>query len=378
METSIFKVHLLSTSSGKAMLAAFFPDDSETLQDMLDNEPGCSKFAYESLCKARPRLDIACMLLERREWLQGKWKSSASRSIHPTIDSSPTSGKDIFGGALDVWIDNDTYERVILPGSNLGHGFTSVVDKAVAFLWGIWLICGGVDMRTFEAVLLDMRSICTDMGAEAGVAHLPNFLAAWATSHGLPVSPSFQLHKRLFPLMVSIPDCNHMCSNIVKRLFTPLVHWPFFLAHMRALLKIFKNDEYRSTIRQWLTDNGKADIANTLLRCSASFAHWRYETLYTVLKALNQHRYLCEVLFSRKMLGEVADGASLKAFVAACEEPKLWRWIAAVLPIARQLDRFREWSRGCSCHEEQLRRGQPVECKWLGKRLREYPEHVQE
>ena len=112
------------------MLEAFFPGEAQDFIDRID-DPDWKAAAYDQLCSARPRLDCACMLMERIEWARGRWSVAKypRRSIHPTIDSSPTSGRDMFGCVLEVWTSDCACETVVLPGSTLGHGYTSAVDK---------------------------------------------------------------------------------------------------------------------------------------------------------------------------------------------------------------------------------------------------------
>ena len=165
-------------------MKAFFPTKAEELIHELESDAGVKSLCKASLVRGRIRLDLTCMLLERREWRSGgRWFSPLlGRSVHPTTDSSPTSGRDVFASVLDVWRSNDEFERVILPGSNLGHGFTNVVDKCIAFLWSLWLVCGGSSLATMESVLLDMRSMCTDFGVESGMPAVDNILEKWASS----------------------------------------------------------------------------------------------------------------------------------------------------------------------------------------------------
>ena len=176
---------------------------------------------------------------------------------------------------MDVWTGADTCEQITLPGTNLGHGYTSAVDKAVAFLWSLFLVCGGVTLHVLESVLCDMRSMCTDFGVESGIAALPNFLEQWAAVLGLSVSERFKQWPRLFPLMVFVPDFNHLTSNVMNRVFTMSKRWPAFLSHMQALCKFFNHAEYRSTLRQLLVKDGHREMARALAPFSSSFAHWR-------------------------------------------------------------------------------------------------------
>jgi hypothetical protein len=77
---------------------ALWPEQS---QQMLDDllHTGFVFPSGGSLARARPQLDGCCMLLERFEWNVGRFASRPGnrRSINLTADSSPNSGRDLFG-----------------------------------------------------------------------------------------------------------------------------------------------------------------------------------------------------------------------------------------------------------------------------------------
>lgn len=343
-----------TTKCMEAMVEAFFPGRATELSAELGSERAIKALCKSSLAIGRPRLDITCMLMERREWTVGRWFNAAGRSIHPTLDSSPSSGRDIFGCILDVFMTNDSYEEIILPGATLGHGYTSTTDKTVAFLWALFLVCGGSSLETMEAVLCDMRSMCSDFGVEAGIAAMPNILPQWASAMGLRVSDRFSKFPRLFPFIVLVPDFNHLASNIIKRVFTASPRWPAFLSHMRALCKFFRNAEYRSTMRQAMTQRGLPAMANALKHWSASLAHWRYETIYEVLRDLLKVRGFCSEQFDRRLIGLAQEQHHINEVAAACRDMRFWRWVAAMFPYAERYQSFRQWARGCACHSSEL------------------------
>jgi hypothetical protein len=81
-----------------AVLRALFPKDSQVKLDQLEREG----FMFPSgslLRRARPRFDIACMLLSRR-WFHSVFRTSISLNI--TCDASPITGSEIMGALLDA------------------------------------------------------------------------------------------------------------------------------------------------------------------------------------------------------------------------------------------------------------------------------------
>lgn len=90
--------------ASNAMVRALWPEESQAMfADLLNT--GFVFPSSQSLARARPQLDSACMLLERVEWNTGRFmrRPGRPRRIHLTADGSPNSGRDIFGIIMDTW-----------------------------------------------------------------------------------------------------------------------------------------------------------------------------------------------------------------------------------------------------------------------------------
>eukprot|EP00959_Pyramimonas_sp_CCMP1952_P116179 2428741-Pyramimonas_sp.AAC.1 len=121
------------------------------------------------------RLDVVCVLIHRREFLQVRDRIV---SIHIFSDASDCLGSEVQGMVADFAYDDGTFERRTLPGCSFAHGFMSRLDQALAFLWVVFLICGPAveDMRSF---LSQVRSTTTDVGAELYLVDCVDILDAF-------------------------------------------------------------------------------------------------------------------------------------------------------------------------------------------------------
>jgi hypothetical protein len=226
--------------------------------------------------------------------------------------------------SADFFIGPLFFTRVF-PGASLGHGFTSTVDKVMSFLWALWLMVGP-SVATMEQFLLDVRSFTTDFGVESLMSDVKNLFDHFAQSVGQRASAQFAAYTHLFPNSSFLPDWNHNSMNLVKRVLNSLDRWPSILARLRSLCEFFKIWEYRSCLRQSVISLGRFDLADILRNFTASFAHWRYETVHLVFTALQKLRNFCENFFDETCLGNVAEAALVANVRDACRDKSLWRF----------------------------------------------------
>ena len=66
---------------------------------------------------------------------------------------------------------------LLMPLVLLGYGHVASKNKTMELLLSLWLSCGGGAFKTFEDVLLSIRSTSTDMGIEAGIPSIDNVLS---------------------------------------------------------------------------------------------------------------------------------------------------------------------------------------------------------
>ena len=164
------------------------------------------------ITRARPRLDLVCMLLQRRLLFDGPWsrKRNPNRAIHLTFDSSPVLGANFFGVIAYLVLEHGTIE-LILPGCMLAHGYAKGNDKLMCILWAIWLVAG-LGMLEF---LEDLKSMCTDHGVESDVASKGNVLKEFCSYHKVCL-PLYALGRTYtFPNCVEVPDWDHAISELL-------------------------------------------------------------------------------------------------------------------------------------------------------------------
>ena len=128
------------------------------------------------------------------------------RSLHFQVDASPITGREISG-----MVGISTVPLVLL-----GYGHVACIDKTMALLLSLWLSCGGGAFKTFEDVLLSIRSITTDIGVEAESPSIDNVLSHFAAVVKRSVPGSFQTYSRLLPQCVHVHGWLHLWSAVIQ------------------------------------------------------------------------------------------------------------------------------------------------------------------
>jgi hypothetical protein len=102
-------------------------------------------------------------------------------------------------------------------------------------------------------------------------------------------------------------------GNIMKDTAEKFPQWPSFLGMMRSMVKFYKNTSYREHIRRRLVWTAEED--KTLKHFTASFAKWRYETVFEVLRQLLDYRQI-SALVPRELFARAQDQEETSAFFA--------------------------------------------------------------
>ena len=98
--------------TGKAFLKALLPKRTKEL--LLEAELATCR---TSLLRARPRLDLVCIWLDRRIMRSSRWVRCNNRSIHIQCDSSPIAERELFGMLMDIFFLGMTWVERCLNGS---------------------------------------------------------------------------------------------------------------------------------------------------------------------------------------------------------------------------------------------------------------------
>ena len=127
--------------------------------------------------RARHRVDVVSMLLERREF-QEWYERDLVRSVQVYSDASPVVGVELQGQLIDVVLVDGTIHRRVFPGSELPYGNTGVVSKCVALLWGFVLTIGA-EPDIIRYALSKVSCVTTDNGTEIDLIQTPDLVEAF-------------------------------------------------------------------------------------------------------------------------------------------------------------------------------------------------------
>ena len=141
----------------EAALEVFCPNEEvlEATKKQVVDTHVCSPTAIR---KGRLRLDAIGMSVDRRLIAEVCSDNGANViSAHVFSDGSPVTGTEIQGMALEIFVkDRPKPLCITLPGMSLMYGMMRTIDKAIAFLWALWLVAGPTSV-TFTIILMARR-----------------------------------------------------------------------------------------------------------------------------------------------------------------------------------------------------------------------------
>ena len=171
-------------------------------------------------CGARPRLDLAYILLNRRVVSSSRWVHFYNRSIHIQCDSSPIAERELFGMVFDVIFLGMTWVERCPTDAQLAE------TKCITLLWVLLLITAPNNML-FADVLQHIRSFTTDQGVEACMVTEGIETALIFAKHvGVRLLGDIIAHGLTFPFAVHISDWNHIIMNTMCNACEAGECWP--------------------------------------------------------------------------------------------------------------------------------------------------------
>jgi len=325
-------------------------------------------------------MDIVGMALERRMWAQ-EVKDDCVEAVNVYSDASPVTGAEIQGMIVDVVHRAGTVRRVTLPGATLQYGRTDAINKAMAFVWAVFL-CFGPFHYTMQFFFDHVRSFTTDFGNEMKTVELPLVLPAFlAWIAGRPLSECGVLidHSiRQCRVAIRIAGWNHACGNLMKFSVRLWPTWPKILEQLRALCRFFRVETWRQSLTRRLRDRIPG-LQKTLKSFTANIAKWRFETMVTVCAALKKLRRLCQEFLREELFSNFQDRQLLQDVVNSCRDARLWQWISLVNDyIMEPLEHIRRWGMCCPCCKDLRDAGKFVSCVNVSRRIHQAWEFVQE
>ncbi|MCP4241487.1 MAG: hypothetical protein GY772_13080 [bacterium] len=343
------------------------------------------------LLRARPRLDVAVMLL-RRQWY------TANEAVFRFVafDASPQqSGLEVFAAEERVLRQCDvagdrasvaasTVTRRRLPLVALGQGRASRADKTMAHIHQTFLDYGE-DEATFARAFRDVRQCLSDMGAEFGIGSAGDVRAEYLQGQ-CGASGAGAVREHLFPAALEVPGSQHITDVCLRQTLCALDWWPRWQAQAKAVCQFLASANHREKLRELLLAGQCAqcdsDAADASLRQSCErFAAWRWGTVRAATRGLLRMeaavRAVCGPMQSFQALGVKEDSAAVVLLEVAKEE-RFWWEARAVRWLTEEFSSFSGWLRGCPCHEgggggDGLR---PVPCQWKGCRAPEMSARV--
>ena len=209
-------------------------DDAESEERDATNDP-----KRRQIDIAKAKVDIVGMLLERRQWDQEMTDDSVL-GINCYSDSSPTTGIEIQGMAVDVFKKDNSVRRVMLPGATMKYGHFDAINTAMAFLWAVWLLFGPTNAH-MAYFCSHVRSFTTDAGVERGTIDICDVLDAFMAYIGgktlEEVRHLVRFGYRLWPRCLRIIGWNHSVSSVLKSVCKYDPNWPSILDSLRALCR---------------------------------------------------------------------------------------------------------------------------------------------
>ena len=299
--------------------------------------------------------------------------------IQPQIFNWDTESGSIAGGVrdvesvgffLDVSYAGNGLRRMSLPGATLAHGYQAAFDKAMLMVWMLWLVAGP-DIKLIEYLCERVRCFTTDGGVESHIPDMWNALPAFARSLGTACSVTFMAFEYMFPYAVVILDWSHLMDTILAGTFADLACWPNTLRKLKLAAAFFKVEENRNVIRFHLRSSFGNEYDELMKSFTASFAHWRFETISTSVSQTVRYRFLCEELFDETWFKNLRkeSQATLDGIVELCADTEFWKSITAFERFTAFMEHLRQWGTGCDCHAVQRRLGQLVDCNRASRNL---------
>ena len=322
------------------------PDEPAPERDRTQ-DPGRS-----TIDRSAAKCDVVGMLLERRIFAE-EVASDSIESIHCFSDGSPVVGAELQGMVTEIIHRDGSRRNITMPGSTLFFGHGDSINKCMAFLWAIWLVCGPLEsmMRVF---LGNVRSFTTDDGVEMGIVLTPDVLCAfmsWIDGRDLEACRTLvSFGRRLFPRCLRIAGFNHLCAGLMKAVAAVAPTWPDLLAKLQCLCTCFRNETYRAYLVKAI--GGRLPGAKQLLaHFTATTAKWRFATIVEVMVQLLRLRQVCEQFVREELFDNAQDKAFIQSVVNACRDVWLCKFIATTLgTVFLPLEYLRRWGLLCECH----------------------------
>ena len=366
------------------IMKCLYPNSCEEMLDKLKSD-GFKVPDPRILERARIRLDVCAMLTHR---IVAK-SEPAFRYLF--FDASPQrSGREVFATCERlVPVSAVACDRVVgiptssivdrkLPICGLGQGRMALADKVSCLVHQCWLEYGpsASDVRTANA---RVRQCLSDMGTEFAICDYPDVVGECIAGPMKTADMVLQApykHDFLFPLALKIPGSLHMIDWVLRRACCSFSWWPEWSAKSKLIMQFMASKNQRERMQKWIAESGIEDTAvrdrliKSLNRSPNRFAQWRWQTLQQVLAGMVRMRDAMKVVAAGPnalVLFSSKEDKS-RSLCRAILDSATWDMTEALTVLIRPLTDLSGWIKGCTCHEEQLKRGMQIKCPWKGCR----------
>ena len=331
---------------------------------------------YETLRKARVRLDSSAMMLWRRLISQTlNTIGDENCNLYLFADGSPQwRGLELFAASYD-FDDGSSLVRRLLPLTSLERTQLNTLGKTFTLLWQLFLVCGP-GFQMLRRVCARVRSVTTDMGVERGLSNVHDCLGDFYKLVEPRWVDSQPRVGFLFPRALQMPGWKHSIDNLIHRGLCALVWFPSWLLKFKALVGFLRQETVVSAIcKSWLRAGWGGAAAVLQKATFPSFAHWRWGTLDMCCVALRGVFRTLSEHFDATPFATLRDRASLQLVVQALRSSAWADQFRFVAWFCQWLGHLLSWVGGCPCHGEEFahndRQRRAWVCSMKGRRLPE-------
>lgn len=330
----------------------------------------------EILRRSRVRLDCVAMLLFRRLWASTMGTVDERQiNLYIFADASPQwRGLEMYASSFDM-VDGDIFVHKLFPLVALDKTFQDAMGKCLALLWQVFLMVGP-SYAMVNSFLRRVRSLTTDQGVERLLADFPLVLPAFFRL----IDPAFKVAKDtgdalLFPRALAVPGWMHLWDLLIRRGLESLDFFPGWLKGLKALVHFLRGTQHCTVIARNLRQRGLDGAADLVEQARLpNFAAWRWGTLRLCCDALAPILASLRESFDPTLFKDSRDRTGIATMLGALKSKDWAGQFFFVHWFCQWVGDIMNWGKGCSCHEDALRRGEDLECPMKGRRLREaYP-----
>ena len=314
------------------------------------------------LQEARTRLDMACMLYNRR--LHAASREQPLREL--MLDSSPKVGREVFGVHETVLVLQHPAQPPQLRSRCVGvlglaHRHTTAPDKALALAYLLWREYGPT-LPCVRRMTESVRGVTTDLGVEFSIGDAGDFVA-----HLFGQDGEVARGARAFPGALKLVGWSHVIHGVVEYTITTSFAWySRWLSRAKPLQEFFSDLGYVEALGRRLDEVGEGRLKQALRGLPPRFLQWRWGSVVASAQALLARRLALVTAWAPGVCEGKSEmiGAAAFAATASAESRLFWLQTGALVSVLGPLERLRQWGQGCMCHS-----GKNVDCSLKGRRL---------